>query len=304
MPKSSSQSPASPNEKKPHSTIAARVKSNIRKTLLASPYFPRLYADVVLAYAPNSNEAKILAPHYKKIVDLTNLDRTNLERTSTQMSNCKTCTHIKVTGVPCGCPALRGEQFCYFHQRMLRTVKAPDSRVHHAALLEDEESIQASLIEVVNALLRGTIEIKRAELVLRALNTAVRNIRRVNLSRHADMVREIPTYAPAPAVEVDETARAEAERQATRAEIARIEAAHLAPANLKRAGVETARVGKSEVGTTHVGTAAPGCPGGPEVPGRSAVNSQPDPTRRKPPASVKAEAPKERKNAAHGASHG
>jgi hypothetical protein len=78
--------------------------------------------------------------------------------------------------------------------------------------------------------------------------------------------------------------------------------------------VETARVGKSEVGTTHVegagagtahvGTAAPGCPGGPEVPGRSAVNSQPDPTRRKPPASVKAEAPKERKNAAHGASHG
>ena len=104
------------------------------------------------------------------------------------MPNPKNCTHIKVTGVRCGSPALREEQFCYFHQRMLRTVKGPPaSRIHHAALLEDEESIQASLMEVVNALLRGTIELKRAELILRALNTAVRNIRRVNFahaSRH------------------------------------------------------------------------------------------------------------------------
>ena len=149
------------------------------------------------------------------------------------MPNVKNCTHIKVTGVPCGSPSLRGEQFCYFHQRMLRTVKGPDSRVHHAALLEDEESIQASLIEVVNALLRGTIEIKRAELVLRALNTAVRNIRRVKFTQHADMIREIPTYPPAPAPEVDkmkadeiDAAKIEAARQATRTEIARLRAAH------------------------------------------------------------------------------
>jgi hypothetical protein len=46
---------------------AARAKSNIRNTLLASPYFPRLYADVVLTYAPNSNAARILAPHGKKL---------------------------------------------------------------------------------------------------------------------------------------------------------------------------------------------------------------------------------------------
>ncbi len=41
------------------------------------------------------------------------------------MSQPKSCTHIKVTGVRCGSPALRGEQFCYFHQRMLRTVRFP-----------------------------------------------------------------------------------------------------------------------------------------------------------------------------------
>ena len=77
---------------------------------------------------------------------------------------------------------------------MLRTVNVPHSRVHHAALLEDEESIQASLMEVVNGLLRGTIELKRAELILRALNTAVRNIRRVKFGLHqSEMVTRSPT---------------------------------------------------------------------------------------------------------------
>ncbi|HUD64796.1 MAG TPA: hypothetical protein VMQ17_09465 [Candidatus Sulfotelmatobacter sp.] len=65
--------------------------------------------------------------------------------------------------MPKASPALRGEQFCYFHRRMLRTVNTPDSRVHHAALLEDEEATQVSLMEVVNGLMRGTIELKRGE---------------------------------------------------------------------------------------------------------------------------------------------
>ena len=92
---------------------------------------------------------------------------------------------------------------------MLRTVHDPASRIHHHALLEDEESIQASLMEVVNALLRGTIELKRAELILRALNTAVRNIRRVHFGLHSDdMVREIPDYPDPPLEQVDEEAAA------------------------------------------------------------------------------------------------
>jgi hypothetical protein len=188
--------------------LRASIKSLIYKNLVASPIFPRLYADVMIAYAPNSYEAKILAQNYEKILARTNLERTNSERTDHLMSNVKSCTHIKVTGVRCG------EQFCYFHQRMLRTVKFPASRVHHTALLEDEESIQASLMEVVNALLRGTIELKRAELILRALNTAVRNIRRVKFSIHSDdMVREIPNYPDPPIEQVDEQAAAEAARR-------------------------------------------------------------------------------------------
>jgi hypothetical protein len=311
MPQSSPK-PAPNPKTESTSTVAASIKSLIRNTFLASPEFPRLYADVVISSAPNSNEAKILARNYKKIVERTteriqqntlqqemarqndgpNLDPTNLNSTNrTNMPNPKNCTHIKVTGVRCGSPALRGEQFCYFHQRMLRTVKGPPAtRVHHAALLEDEESIQASLIEVVNALLRGSIELKRAELVLRALNTAVRNIRRVKFAHASPMITQVPDYPDVPDLEVEEAARAEAARQATRAEIARATAAHLQPANAV---------------TDYVGTAAPGCPGGPEVPGRSAVAQKPVPippadvTHRKPPVSVKgAQIPQSRKHRA------
>jgi hypothetical protein len=179
-------------------TAAVEVKSLIRNILLASPAFPRLYADVVISSAPNSNEAKILARNYQKIIDRTNIDRTN--RTNMPIHpNVKVCTHIKVTGVRCGSPALRGEQFCYFHQRMIRGVATPpNARLHPIALIENEEAIQASLMEVINALARNTIDFKRAELILRALHIAVRNARRVRFNlRENEMVREVPTY-PAP----------------------------------------------------------------------------------------------------------
>ena len=313
------------------------IKSFVRKILLASPMFPRLYADVVIASDPNSFEAKILVRNYKKI-----LNRIH-ERTHT-MSHPKSCTHIKVTGVRCASPALRGEQFCYFHQRMFRTVRVPDSRIRHSALLEDEASIQVSLMEVVNALLRGTIELKRAELILRALNTAVRNIKRVKFGLHSDeMVREIPNYPTPPLEDVDEVAAADATRRAVRAKSARETAAILAqyhaelaeqsakaaakngtpatatPANGNKkvatpseiqphfgaAVAGTPHGGTANVSPVHVGTVAQASParrrgdypGGPELPGRSAVAPKPAPTSpakattRKPAASVKAEAP-------------
>ena len=150
------------------STAAHRVKSLVRNILLASPLFPRLYADVVISSAPNSNEAKILARNYQKIID--RINRINMPI----HPSVKVCTHIKVTGVRCGSPALRGEQFCYFHQRMVRGVATPpNARLHPIALIENEEAIQASLMEVINALARNTIDLKRAELILRALEPAV-----------------------------------------------------------------------------------------------------------------------------------
>lgn len=114
--------------------------------------------------------------------------------------NVRDCQHIKVTGVQCGSPAMRGEQFCYFHQRMLRGVKTPpNARLHPIAQLEDEESIQSSLMEVINALVRNHIDLRRADLIIKALHIAVKNSHRVKFNISSQMVREIPEYAAAPA---------------------------------------------------------------------------------------------------------
>jgi hypothetical protein len=120
------------------------------------------------------------------------------------MENRKTCTHIKISGIRCGSPSLRGEQFCYYHQRMHRGVRTPpQSRLHPLACIEDKESIQAALAEVINALLRNTIEMKRATLILRALHIAVKNDARASVKAQAsNIVKEVPEY--------DETAAARA----------------------------------------------------------------------------------------------
>ncbi len=163
------------------------TNSFVRKILLTSPAFPRFYADVVLATRPNSREAKILRPHYQKILEKVNA-----------MSNDRSCTHIKVTGVRCDSPALRGEQFCYFHQNAHRGVpRPPQSRLHPIAVIEDEESIQYALMEVINALMRNTIDVKRASLIIRALHIAVKNAARVKFGIHAkDTVTQVPEYPP------------------------------------------------------------------------------------------------------------
>jgi len=113
----------------------------------------------------------------------------------------KVCTHIKVTGVQCGSPALRGEQFCYFHQRMMRGVQIPTNcRLHPIALVENEEAIQSSLMEIINALARNTIDFRRAELILKALYIAVKNSRRARFDNHSGMVQQVPDYPSEPRV--------------------------------------------------------------------------------------------------------
>ena len=112
------------------------------------------------------------------------------------MENRKSCTHIKTSGVRCGSPSLRGQQFCYYHQRMHRGVRTPpQSRLHPLACIEDKESIQAALAEVINALLRNTIDMKRATLILRALHIAVKNDARASVKAQAsNIVKDIPEY--------------------------------------------------------------------------------------------------------------
>jgi hypothetical protein len=114
----------------------------------------------------------------------------------------RTCTHIKVTGQRCGSPALRGEFFCYFHTRVIKGVQQRvDMQLHSMALLEDCESIQLSIMHVVDGLLKGTLDPTRARLIIQALRIAARNAKNVRfddvhyMSHEQPMVREVPNYA-------------------------------------------------------------------------------------------------------------
>jgi hypothetical protein len=114
----------------------------------------------------------------------------------------RTCTHIKVAGQRCGSPALRGEFFCYFHTRVIKGVQQRvDMQLHSMALLEDCESIQLSIMHVVDGLLKGTLDATRARLIIQALRIAARNANNVRFDdadyrpSEPPMVREVPNYA-------------------------------------------------------------------------------------------------------------
>jgi hypothetical protein len=104
------------------------------------------------------------------------------------------CSHIKVTGHRCGSPALHGDDLCYFHAHIIQRVRA---RIDHVmspiALIENEEAIQVSLMTLIDSILKGTIEPKRAQLILRALSIAERNSRRARIGLNtSEMVRRVP----------------------------------------------------------------------------------------------------------------
>jgi hypothetical protein len=183
---------------------ASDIKSLVRNILVATPEFPIFCEQLGISPVLNSTETNNLAERYVSHPQGINMPL---------HKNVRVCTHVKVTGVRCGSPALRGEQFCYFHQRMIRGVPTPpESRLHPIALIENEEAIQASLMEVINALARNTIDVQRAALILKALYIAVINSRRVRFQAYSSsMVKQVPEYAapparpvPAPAAVVDE----------------------------------------------------------------------------------------------------
>ncbi len=96
------------------------------------------------------------------------------------------CQHIKTNGTQCGSPALRRNRFCYFHKRYQeqRIRLTADRRRAPATfflpVLEDANSIQMSLMQIMRLLLTGQIEHKTASLLLYALQTASANLRQAD----------------------------------------------------------------------------------------------------------------------------
>ena len=94
------------------------------------------------------------------------------------------CQHLKINGTQCGSPALRRNRFCFFHKRFQdECIRLNASRARRGSgtfilpLLEDANSIQITLMQVMRLLVSQQIEHKTASLLLYALQTASANLR-------------------------------------------------------------------------------------------------------------------------------
>jgi len=97
------------------------------------------------------------------------------------------CQHLKINGTQCGSPALKRNHFCFFHKRWRETrivLNANRARRARAVLdlpvLEDANSVQVSLMQVMRLILSRQIDPKTAGLLLYALQTASSNLSRIN----------------------------------------------------------------------------------------------------------------------------
>jgi len=189
----------------------ANTEFDIHNTLFfnilrANPLLARFYADLFRRHGANPSTIKDLetrSPIFFSPDQSTKNSTNKASKGSNSMAvnpNTRVCSHIKVNGIRCGSPSLRQEVFCYFHQRMIRGVRTPPkSRLHPIANFENTEAIQASLMEVVNALVRNHIDVARARLILRALSIAARNATKARFDRwESEMVKEVPEYPAAP----------------------------------------------------------------------------------------------------------
>jgi hypothetical protein len=101
-------------------------------------------------------------------------------RSITHAQRAPRCTHVRYNGDTCNCPALKGEEFCRFHQ---------DARVKNAQpILEDAAALPVSIMRIVGDLETGALDSKQATARLYALQLAS-----ANLSRLAE---EMPVQAP------------------------------------------------------------------------------------------------------------
>ena len=113
-------------------------------------------------------------------------------------ANIARCQHIKVNGTLCGSPALKHKRHCFFHHHWQQNriqLNANQARrsgsplAFELPILEDANSIQVALMQVMRLLLTGEIEHRTAALMLYALQTASSNLSRTEFKpRPEDVV--------------------------------------------------------------------------------------------------------------------
>ena len=96
------------------------------------------------------------------------------------------CQHIKINGTQCGSPALRRNKFCFFHKKwhderiLINGRQARRARSIDLPVLEDANSIQVALMQVMRMIMAGELDAQKAGLLLYGLQTASCNLRHTN----------------------------------------------------------------------------------------------------------------------------
>ncbi|HEV8525904.1 MAG TPA: hypothetical protein VGQ71_15525, partial [Terriglobales bacterium] len=120
--------------------------------------------------------------------------------------NIPQCNHIKLNGVRCGSPALRGKDLFYFHNRVRERHQS------YIPFLEDGNSVQFSLVKIMRAIMDDEIDPKKAGLLLYALQIAATNIKQVRTEPYWDKVRPPRPLRARPHAPAQSPAQAPAER--------------------------------------------------------------------------------------------
>ena len=112
--------------------------------------------------------------------------------------NVPRCHQIHLNGVRCGSPALRGQTHCYYHSVLRQKRDVPT-----IPYLEDALSVQFSLREIMQGVALGQWDLKRAALLLYALQIASSNLNRIQrelIHAHVEAITEVPleSYIDAP----------------------------------------------------------------------------------------------------------
>ena len=123
------------------------------------------------------------------------------------------CIYIKTNGVQCGSPALRSCAYCYAHSRL--AMRHPP--LLDIPILEDANSVQVAIMEVIRGLLSGEVERKTAGLLLYGLQMAAANLKYVCFEpkNPASVIRNIDDVVRYCHVDTDTDADADATQAST-----------------------------------------------------------------------------------------
>lgn len=125
------------------------------------------------------------------------------------MKEIRRCHHIKSNGLVCGSPALRGRANCYYHhEASIRERRRSLHNGHNISCiefgnLETPEEVQASIIDVLTALVQKRIDQHVAGRILYGLQLAMRNLDDMHPA-DPRMTEAVDDFGPEPRTATDD----------------------------------------------------------------------------------------------------